>query len=84
LKFGAISPKRNPISYDLESKYTEWSSGTKPGKKYINKVTQKTEMMNKAGTEGKTPMRTLAENGIVPETKGVKFNTFDQAGEYRN
>lgn len=69
---------------ELESKYTEWSTGTKPGKKMINKLNQKTDALNKAGTTGRTPMRTLAETGIVPEIKGTRFNTFDQAADYRN
>lgn len=79
------TPERiNNAINELEGKYTEWSTGTKPGKKLINKVTQKTEMLNKAGTEGNTPMRTLAESGIVPELKGVKFDTFTQAEDFRN
>lgn len=74
----------NKAVNELENRYTEWSTGTKPGKKLVNQFNKKTEMLNKAGTEGKTPMRTLAENGIVPELKGVKFNTFDQANDFRN
>jgi hypothetical protein len=69
---------------ELESKYTEWSTGTKPGKKLVNGVIKKTEMLDKAGTTGKTPMRTLAENGVVPEIKGTKFDTYIQAESFRN
>lgn len=79
------SPERVKTAVnDLEQRYTEWSTGTKPGKKYVSKVQQKTEAMNRAGTSGKTPMRVLAESGIVPELKGTKFNTFDQAEGFRN
>jgi len=69
---------------ELESKYTEWSSGTKPGKKLVNQFGKKTEALNKAGTIGREPQRVLAEKGIVPELNGVKFNTFQQADDFRN
>lgn len=67
----------------LENKYIEWSSGTKPGKKAVVKAEQKTTMLNKAGTTGKTPMRILAESGITPKTTGTKFNTYEQADDFR-
>lgn len=83
-KVKGIATNRIPKAIDdLESKYIEWSSGTKPGKKLVNKVEQKTGMLNNAGTQGRTPMRVLAEDGIVPNTTGTKFNTFDQAQEFR-
>lgn len=69
---------------ELESKYTEWSSGTKTGKKLVNQFGKKTESLNKVGTIGKEPQRVLAEKGIVPQIKGVKFNTFTQADDFRN
>lgn len=69
---------------NLENKYVEWATGTKPGKKLVNAVNQKTDMLNKSGTTGKTPMRTLAEGGVVPNTNGVKFDTYDQAQKYKD
>ncbi len=68
---------------DLEQTYSELSSGTTLGKKKIAKIETKTEMLNRAGTEGKTPMRTLSEEGIIPKRSGPKLDTFDQANQYR-
>lgn len=81
-----FSPSKEKVDNavnELENKYTEWSTGTKPGKKLVNNANKKTEMLNKSGTEGRTPMRVLAEDGVVPTTNGVKFDTFNQAEEYR-
>ena len=79
------SPERvNNAINELESKYTEWSSGTKPGKKLVNQFGKKTEALNKAGTTGREPQRVLAEKGIVPQLNGVKFDTFQQADDFRN
>lgn len=81
-----FSPSKEKVDNavnELENKYTEWSTGTKPGKKLVNQFNTKTKALNKSGTEGKTPMRILAESGIVPEIKGVKFDTFTQAEDFR-
>lgn len=66
----------------LENDYYKWSGQTKSGLKTLNKAETKTGMLNKAGTEGATPMRTLAENKIVPETSGSKFTTDKQAEQF--
>lgn len=67
----------------LENKYSEIASGTTAGKKKLDKVTLKTESLNKGGTSGKTPMRTLAESGVIPKRSGTKLDTFEQAKSYR-
>lgn len=74
--------KSNAIN-ELEQTYSNLMSGTTPGMKKISKIETKTDMLNNAGTEGKTPMRTLAEDGIIPERSGPKLDTFDQANQYR-
>lgn len=68
---------------DLESTYEEIMSGTTPGKKKLGKINIKTENLNKAGTEGRTPMRVLAEEGIIPKRDGTKLDTMSQASSYR-
>jgi hypothetical protein len=68
---------------ELEQTYKDIASGTTPGKKKIAKLETKTESLNRAGTEGRTPMRTLAEDGIIPNQSGTKLDTFGQAEEYR-
>lgn len=78
-----IVPSRAKAIDSLEQTYTDLMSGTTPGKKKVSKIEQKVENMNKAGTEGKTPQRVLAEQGIIPNRSGTKLDTFDQANEYR-
>lgn len=68
---------------DLEQTYTNIMSGTTPGAKKISKIEQKTEMLNKAGTVGKTPQRVLAENGVIPKLDGTKIKSFEQAEDFR-
>lgn len=79
----ALVPSKAKAIDSLEQTYADLMSGTTPGKKKISKIEQKTEMMDKAGTTGKTPMRTLAEGGIIPKRSGPKLDTFEQAQEYR-
>lgn len=67
----------------LEQKYEEIFSGTKTGKKRLDKSGVMTDLKNKAGTDGRTPQRVLAENGIIPEQSGTKFDTFGQAENFR-
>ena len=67
----------------LEQTYENIMSGTTAGKKKLARIETKTENLNRAGTEGKTPARTLAEEGIIPNRKGTKIDTFDQAQEYK-
>ena len=80
----AVVPSKAKAIDSLEQTYADLMSGTTPGKKKISKIEQKTEMMDKAGTTGKTPMRTLAEGGIIPKRNGPKLDTFEQAQEYRS
>lgn len=80
----AVVPSKAKAIDSLEQTYADLMSGTTPGKKKISKIEKKTEMMDKAGTTGKTPMRTLAEGGIIPKRNGPKLDTFDQAEEYRS
>jgi len=68
---------------ELEQKYSEWMSGTTPGKKKVDKLGAKTDALNRAGTEGQTPMRVLAEDGVIPNRQGTKLDTFEQAKQYR-
>lgn len=67
----------------LESDYNKWAGATKTGVKKLGKAEAKTEALDTAGTTGKTPSRTLAESGIIPETQGTKFRTLDQANSFR-
>lgn len=67
----------------LEETYREIMSGTTLGKKKLSKLEQKTEMLNRAGTEGVDPARGLAEKGIIPNREGTKLDTFEQANELR-
>lgn len=67
----------------LENKYYEWTGATKSGKVKQGKTEAKTERMNQAGTQGRTPMRVLAEDAVVPQTSGTKFDTFNQSNKYR-
>lgn len=67
----------------LEQTYIDIGSGTTLGKKKVDKLISKTEALDNAGTTGRTPMRTLAEEGIIPERAGTKLNTYDQAAQYR-
>lgn len=68
---------------ELEQTYTDLMSGTTPGKKKVDKLNTKTEMLNRAGTEGRTPQRTLAEGGVIPKHSGTKLDTYEQAADYR-
>lgn len=67
---------------DLEDKYIEISSG-KSYKNKIDKARVKTEMKNHAGTTGTDPIRTLSEDGIIPNQNGQYIDSFDQAEQYR-
>lgn len=78
-----LKPNQTKVINELEQKYTELMSGTTAGKKKIAKLGQKTEALNLAGTEGKTPQRVLAESGIFPNRKGTKLDTFEQAEQFR-
>ena len=78
----AVSRRPQAIN-DLEQTYSDLMSGTTSGKKKIAKIETKTEALNRAGTEGRTPQRTLAEEGIIPNRSGTKLDTFDQANQYR-
>ena len=78
-----LIPSQEKAINQLEQTYSDIMSGTTPGKKNIAKIESKTEALNKAGTEGKTPMRTLAEDGVIPNQSGTKIDTFNQAQQYR-
>jgi len=67
----------------LENDYYKWSGQTKAGVKISNRAEARTEALNRSGTTGRTPQRTLAEMGIVPETQGTKFATESQANAIR-
>jgi hypothetical protein len=68
---------------DLENTYRTLTGGTKSGMKKQNKIDAKVNAMNNAGTTGRAPERVLAEKGIIPEAKGTKLNTFQQAEDLR-
>src|SRR3990167_2831601 len=68
---------------ELEQKYQEWMSGTTAGKKKLDKLGAKTEALNRSGTTGTTEARTLAEGGVIPNRSGAKFDTYEQAAQYR-
>ena len=68
---------------DLEQTYTNILTNTKIGQKKSAKIQTKTENLNKAGTFGVTPQRTLAESGIIPKVSGTKLDTFEQAQDFR-
>lgn len=68
----------------LESAYEEISAGTKSGKKKLANSNKITELKDRAGTEGRTPQRVLAEQGVIPKQKGSKLDTVDQAEQIRN
>ncbi len=68
----------------LKDKYVELFEGQSASKqkKFLN--TQKaTEMKNAAGTEGTPPQETLAKAHIIPEQKGSKLATLEQADRFR-
>lgn len=75
--------KKSNVVDELEQKYTDWMSGTTSGKKKVDKILSKTNDLNRAGTTGRTPQRTLAESGIIPERSGTKLDTFEQAKRFR-
>jgi hypothetical protein len=78
------SPEARTKAIDaLEEDYHRWSGATKSGVKNMNKTEARTTKLNASGTEGKTPQRILAENGIIPETQGTKFSTAQQAAKFR-
>src|ERR1035437_1410221 len=68
----------------LEQTYKDIQSGTTLGKKTIGKIETKTANLDNAGTTGRTPMRTLAEDGVIPAHDGTKISTFEQANQYRD
>ncbi len=78
-----IKTKQPQAINELEQTYNEIMSGTTPGKKKLSKIGVKTEALNNAGTQGKTPMRTLAEDGVIPNQSGTKLDTFEQAQQYK-
>lgn len=63
---------------NLEDFYIKNTGGTKSGKKFLDKLGVKTDALNKAGTQGKTAERTLAEHGVMPNVVGTKFDTSTQ------
>lgn len=79
----AIVARQPQAINELEQTYSDLMSGTTLGKKKIAKIETKSETLNNAGTEGKTPMRTLAEEGIIPNQAGTKLDTFNQAEHYK-
>jgi hypothetical protein len=84
-KTGSYVAKGRARAIDsLEADYDKWTGQTKPGQKALSKVEARTEAMNRAGTEGRTPQRVLAEYGTIPETEGTKFATANQAERIRN
>ena len=78
-----VTPSRAGAIDDLEQTYTDLMSGTTPGKKKIDKLAEKTAALDRAGTTGRTPQRTLAESGVIPNRSGPKLDTYDQAKQYR-
>lgn len=91
----ALSPLEKPfenIVYSLqtnsvdklESDYDKWLGETQTGRKTIHQTEQREKILNQAGTEGKTGQRILAEDGIVPNTKQLKFDSYNQAQEYKD
>lgn len=67
----------------VEAKYQELAGSTLSGTRKLAKGEKVTEMKNAAGTVGKTPERTLAEDGILPKSENGKLSTRPQAEEYR-
>lgn len=78
-----VIPSKAGAIDDLEQTYTDLMSGTTPGKKKIDKIAEKTAALDRAGTTGRTPQRTLAESGVIPNRSGPKLDTYDQAKQYR-
>jgi len=78
-----IRTQREKSIDSLEQDYSKWVGETKTGKKIITKAERRTEALNRAGTEGRTPQRTLAEFGVIPQTLGTKFDTIEQAERFR-
>ncbi len=74
--------KPNAVN-ELEQTYENLMSGTTAGKKKLDKLGSKTDALNNAGTEGRTPARVLAENGVIPERQGAKLDTYDQASRFK-
>ncbi len=68
---------------DLENTYIEVATNSQGLKNKLDRAKAKTEYKNRAGTEGTDPARTLAENGVIPNQKGSKLDTFDQAADFR-
>jgi len=82
---GEVLDKQIPKQIEsLENVYYNIDSGTKVGKKRIIQAEQKTEMLNKAGTDGKTPQRILAESGVIPNLDGTRLDTFQQGIDFIN
>lgn len=79
----AVSTVQNRSVNQLEKDYLEWTGATKSGMKRITKAENRTQALSRAGTEGVTPSRALAEEGIIPKTEGTKFSTADQANAFR-
>lgn len=73
---------QNKAVDSLETKYQELSGTTKPNIKTLDKNKKIVDLKNAAGTEGKTPERILAENGIVPKAENSKLRTTEQAQEF--
>ena len=92
--FGTIAGKYSPENIalkqkkvtqavnDLEETYYKLST-SKPLQKKLNTAEIATQRKNLAGTIGTNPVRTLAEEGIVPEQIGGKIQTLDQANKLR-
>lgn len=81
-KIGSDLSRPNAIN-ELEKTYQELAESTKPTTKRLFKGQKVTELKNLAGTEGRTPERVLAEDGIIPKQKGTRLYTLKQAEEYR-
>jgi len=69
---------------ELESKYQDINRGWVRTRKASDKARQTTKAKDRAGTQGRTPERVLAESGIVPQLEGSKFSTRDQAERLRS
>lgn len=67
----------------LEQTLIDLGSGTTLGKKNIDKLTSRTNALNRAGTEGRTSPRVLAESGIIPQRSGTKLSTYEQSADFR-
>lgn len=68
---------------DLEQSYKDIATGRISTRKAMTRSEKATEAKNRAGTEGRTPQRVLAESGVVPEHDNRTFTTHAQAEQMR-